>query len=172
MIDSLSSDSLRIQRFLDRVDRRTERLGLNVPQIVDLEKLKSSPPGSFGRGWADFLEQHQLKPLTTGARRKQLHDGVHVLTGFGTDALAEAEVQAFMLGAKFHWVNLALLLGLLRLSHQQSAAAPYAGQSAQGWQRLGQAYQRGCNSRFDPDTWQPELLWERPLTEVQALFGV
>lgn len=76
--------------------------------------VRSRPPGSLGHAWAQHLDDNGLKPFDYGPRRQQLHDGVHVLTGYGTDPLGEAEVQAFLLGARFHPANLVLLLGLLR----------------------------------------------------------
>jgi ubiquinone biosynthesis protein COQ4 len=157
----------RFEKFLNLLDRWTEAKGLNVPQIVEIEKLKSLPNGTFGRIWADFIHENKIQPFTTGSRRKQLHDGVHVLTGYAIDPIGEAEVQAFLLGAKFTVANLMLGLGLLRmiytnLNHQQQFS----------WGRLQKAYQRGCESNFDPDTWQPELLWNLPLIDVQKIFNV
>ncbi|MBD1929549.1 hypothetical protein H6F74_25400 [Trichocoleus sp. FACHB-90] len=35
-------------------------LGRNVPQIVEIEKLRSLPETSFGRTLADFLDSHHL----------------------------------------------------------------------------------------------------------------
>ncbi|MGM3307751.1 hypothetical protein ACSQ6I_17570 [Anabaena sp. WFMT] len=157
----------RIQKFLDLLDRFTEVKGLNVAQIVDIEKLISLPHGTFGRTWADFLNQNNLQPFITGTRRKQLHDGVHVLTGYATDPIGEAEVQAFLLGAKFTVANLMLGLGLLRMIYTN---LNYPKKLT--WERLQKAYQRGCQSNFDPDTWQPELLWQLSLTDVQGLFCV
>ncbi|MBW4488011.1 MAG: ubiquinone biosynthesis protein COQ4 [Trichocoleus desertorum ATA4-8-CV12] len=69
-----------------------------VPTIVNLALSRSLPTGTFGGAWADFLDQNGRSPLTTGFRHKQLHDGIHILTGYGSDSLAEAEVQAFLLG--------------------------------------------------------------------------
>jgi ubiquinone biosynthesis protein Coq4 len=157
----------RLQEALDLLDCIAEAQGQNVPQIVEIEKLRFLPTGTFGRTWVDFLNEHNLKPLTTGSRRKQLHDGVHLITGYGTDVIGEAEIQAFLLGTKFSITNLILGLGLLRviyenLNYQQHFT----------WSRLWQAYQRGRHSHFDPDRWQPELLWHLPLTDVQALFSL
>ncbi|OUL23580.1 hypothetical protein BV375_25950 [Nostoc sp. 106C] len=155
----------RLQQLLDLLDRQAEVHGLAVPQIVYIEKLRVLPLGTFGRTLADFLEQNNLKPFTTGPRRKQLHDGIHVITGYGTDFIGEAEVQAFLLGTKFQLINLMLGLALLRII--------YKNQPQQlNWDRLWQAYQRGYHSHLDPDTWQPELLWHLPLADVQALCGL
>jgi ubiquinone biosynthesis protein Coq4 len=144
-------------------------LGLNVPQVIDMDSLRSLPAGSFGRSWADFLIQHQLQAFATGARRKQLHDGIHVLTGYDTDPIGEAEVQAFLLGAKFHAFHIILLAGLLRpLRYQMRQNS-----SNLTWRevrsRLRRAYDRGCQSHFDVDAWQPELLWEQSLERVRTL---
>jgi ubiquinone biosynthesis protein COQ4 len=157
----------RLQQFLDFLDSIAEARGRTVPQIVEIEKLRSLPAGTFGRTWADFLHEHNLKPFTTGGRRKQLHDGIHILTGYGTDPINEAEVQAFLLGAKFQIFHIILGLGILRVIYKN---LDYRQQFS--WDRLWKAYQRGRNSHFDPDTWQPELLWHLPLTDVQALFSV
>jgi ubiquinone biosynthesis protein COQ4 len=161
-----NSDS-RIARFLNAIDRLSDALGTSVLPIVDLEKLRSLPSGTFGRAWADSLDQHHLQPFTTGPRRKQLHDGVHILTGYGTDAIGEAEVQAFLLGAKFHLVHVILGLGLLRQVRQQSS---FSHDSVK--LRLQQAYWRGQRSQFDVDNWQPELMWSLSLDEVRSRVGI
>ncbi|MEH2261325.1 Coq4 family protein [Nostoc sp.] len=156
----------RLQQVLDLIDRVAVAQGRDVPQIVEIERLRFLPTGTFGRTWANFLNEHNLQPFTTGSRRKQLHDGIHVLTGYGVDLIGEAEVQAFLLGTKFSTSNLMLGLGLLRVIHKNLNS-----QQQFSWDRLWQAYQRGCNFHLDPDTWQPELLWHLPLTDVQSLFS-
>ena len=154
-----------IQLFFYLIDRITAAQGLNREQIVDINKLRLLPKGTFGRAWADFLDQNNLQPLTSGSRRKQLHDGVHVLTGYGSDTIGEAEVQAFLLGAKFTIFNLAIALGLLPIIYKRLPV-----QTRFIKDRIWQAYQRGLKCQFDPDSWEPELLWSKTLTDVQALF--
>lgn len=158
--------------FIAFNDRLAERRGLTVPPIVDIAYLRSLPVGTFGRAWADFLEHNHLQPLATGTRRKQLHDGIHVLTGYGSDLLGEAEVQAFLLGAKFGWLNLALSLGLLRLLAQRSHLQDPAITPKLLWNHLLKAYQRGQRSHLDPDAWQPEPLWQLPLAEARSQLGI
>lgn len=136
----------RAQRFLALTDRVAEITGRSVPQIVDLATLQACPTGTLGYCWAAFLDRNQLHPLTSGTRRKQLHDGVHILTGYGTDTLGEAEVQAFLLGATFSLPNLLIGLGLLR-AIQRSARFTETVKS-----RLWNAYQRGQAAQFDPDS--------------------
>ncbi|MGD1901396.1 MAG: Coq4 family protein [Geitlerinemataceae cyanobacterium] len=148
-----------------------ERLGRSHPPIVDLPALRSLPPGSFGRAWADHLDEHGLKPLDRGMRRQQLHDGVHTLTGYGIDPLGEGEVQMFLLGAKFRPVHLLLMAGIVRgLKQQRRATGEPSRETVRS--RLKAAYQRGRTANFDPDGWQPETLWSRSLEDVRAEFGL
>lgn len=173
------SPASRIQQFLNLLNSFTENLGMNVPQIVNFEKLHSLKTETFGRAWVDFLEENELKPLTSGSRRQQLYHGIHILTGYGIDVVGQAELQAFLLGAKFRPANLLLLLRLLQIiSENYGEIYPhisdrYAYQECQNLQkRLWKAYQRGRYSLLDPDKWEPELLWNFPLVEVRTLFRV
>jgi ubiquinone biosynthesis protein Coq4 len=120
------------------------------------------PEGTFGRAWADHIDRNQLTPFPQGPRRKQLHDGIHVLTGYGTDALGEAELQAFLLGTQFKLANFLLLLGFLRFTYKDSHLK----------KRLWQAYQRGRQSYFNSDIWQPERLWLVSLEKVRDVYRV
>lgn len=166
-------------RLLKAVGWLGDRLGISSPAVVNLAYLRSLPPGSFGRAWADHLDGAGLEPLDYGPRRQQLHDGLHVLTGYGTDPLGEGEVQAFLLGIQFRPIHGLLLLGVLRGLRQQRQAGDLPLSPQQVGQRLRQAYERGqrCSkhpasgsSGFDPDTWQPETLWTESLADVQRRF--
>ncbi|MGP1383860.1 MAG: Coq4 family protein [Thainema sp.] len=161
-----SAIATRAQRFLALTDRIADITGRSVPQIVDLSRLRTYSPGTLGHCWAEFLDRNQLQPLTSGPRRKQLHDGVHVLTGYGTDTLGEAEVQAFLLGATFSLPNALIGLGLLHSIRRSS------GLSDKVRSRLWQAYQRGQAAQFDPDSWQPETLWAESLETIQRQFAI
>lgn len=143
---------------------------------IDLEQLRYYPPGSFGRAWADVLDQHGLEPFTVGPRRLQLHDGVHALLGYGVDFIDEARVQAFLLGTENRTkpLNIAVLALLYRKIEKQLQKAQLDHQKSRRiiLKALWQAYQRGRNSKFNPDTWEPEKLWHLPLQEVRAKFQV
>ncbi len=167
---TVPSNGVFLDRFLHLVDQVGDRLGLNVPPVVDIEQLHRLPINTLGRLLADFLDQQQLTPFQTGPRRKQLHDSIHVLTGYGADPIGEAEVQAFLLGAKFHLAHLILGGGLLRVIHRRVTHLPLLNAAIR--QRLWAAYWRGRDSTFDVDTWQPEAQWHLPLSQVQALFHV
>ena len=165
MMQELTTHPVNTQRFFDFIDGFAEARGTSVPQIVELEKLRSFEQGTLGRAWADFLDENNLQPLTTGMRRKQLHDGIHVITGYGSDLIGEAEVQAFLLGAKFGLFNLLIGIGLLRGIYKR---LPDKTQEAK--ERMWKAYQRGQKSQLNPNKWEPELLWNLSLTEVRAMF--
>jgi ubiquinone biosynthesis protein COQ4 len=162
----------RVERFLQLLGWVNDHLGRNVPAIVELDDLRSLPPGTLGHAWAEHLDVNGLKPFDSGPRRQQLHDGVHVLTGYGTDPVGEAEVQAFLLGAKFRLAHVILGLGLLWAIQRQRRHKMFSLSQAEVRSRLMTAYHRGRNSQFDPDAWQPETLWEQSLVGVQSLFGL
>ena len=133
--------------------------------LVPLAKLSNFPKGTFGKTWADFVDRHQLTPFDYGPRRPQFHDGIHVLTGYGVDILGEAQVQAFLLGAKWHPLNLIFGLAL-------SKKAKTVVDQTQLRQSLISAYQRGRASHFDPDTWEPKRYWHLPLETVRNQLNI
>ncbi|MEO0431752.1 MAG: hypothetical protein AAF151_08645 [Cyanobacteria bacterium J06656_5] len=167
----------RAQRLTQRITWLSDWLGMSESPIVDAVYLRHLPEGTFGRTWIDALDMAELAPMSDGSRRQQLHDGVHTLTGYGTDLLGEAQVQAFLMGAKFRLFH-GVLLGQMLL-----AVALFKPGAGRGSQREGltvklmlhnlkQAYQRGRGSQFDPDCWQPENLWHLALIDVRAMFKI
>jgi ubiquinone biosynthesis protein COQ4 len=163
---SSNQSDLLVQYFIKTIDLLTDLTGANVSQIVNISELRSLPIETFGYCWSGFLEQHQLQPFIKGIRRKQLHDGLHVLTGYGVDRLGEAELQAFLCGASsqsiFAILHIILMLGLIH-------STPLA---AQNVKRLQAAFRRGHQSTFKSATWQPEKLWHLPLSEVKSKFKI
>jgi ubiquinone biosynthesis protein COQ4 len=153
-----------IQRLLDVIDFGSKIFGLDVPQIVHIETLCAMPEASFGRAWAEFLDANHLAPPTSGLRRKQLHDGVHVLTGYGSDFIGEAQLQAFMLGTKWEPANAALLFMIMRGARENGVLIAR--------KTLSEAYQRGRCSLFDPDRWPAEKLWDLPLSCVRTCMNL
>jgi ubiquinone biosynthesis protein COQ4 len=164
----MDSNMPSFQLFFQTVDNLAIALDLDVPQIVVPEKLKLLSIGTLGRTLADFLTTNNLKPLTGGFRRKQLHDSVHVLTGYETDLIGEAEIQAFLLGAKFHFAQIVIGSGLLYLIHRRMPNHSLGSLK----NRLTAAFDRGRNSTFNVDTWQPELQWQLPITEVRKIYSL
>lgn len=166
-----SNDSLvLLDPLLETIDRLSDIFGRSVPAIARLDELRDLPPGSLGRSLVEFFDQHQLQPFTTGPRRKQLHDSIHVLTGYGTDPIGEAELQAFLLGAHFHLANAALGFGLCAAIRYRRRLGSIEQSPVVVRQRLRTAYWRGVQSCFNPDAWQPEQEWALPLEQVRWLY--
>ena len=168
-----------VDRLVRTVVRISDKLGKSEPTIVDTDHLRQLPKGTFGRTWIDQMDATGLTPFKQGPRRLQLHDGIHILTGYKTDPLGEAEVQAFLLGAKFrafHGVILSQMILAVALFK------PVARRVGQGYpegfgfpefmQHIKQAYRLGKQSNIDPDKWEPEKLWDKPFEEVRSLFNV
>lgn len=164
----MESNMLGFQRFFQTVDNLAIVLDLEAPQIVFPDQLKLLPIRTLGHTLADFLATNNLQPLTGGFRRKQLHDTVHVLTGYGTDLIGEAEVQAFLLGAKFHLAQIVIGSGLLYLIHRKMPNHSLGSLKT----KLTAAFDRGRNSTFDVDTWQPESEWHLPVAQVRQIYSL
>jgi hypothetical protein len=83
-------------------------------------------------------------------------------------------VQAFLVGVenKTKPVNMALLtLSTLKVLKQLKEAGLDNHKSYQIiFRSLKQAYERGKNSTFNPDTWQPEIMLDQPITKVRKYF--
>jgi ubiquinone biosynthesis protein COQ4 len=157
-----------LQPFLTLLDRTTEVMGLHVQTIVDLEYLRSLPSDSFGKAWANHLDESNLLPFSAGVRLKQIHDGVHVLTGYDTTPLGEAQVQLFLLGTKFRIRHIVLCLGLLRPILRGLRLNRTMDHLPEVVRSLWEAFQRGQQASFDIETWQPELSWDVPIDIVCA----
>lgn len=161
-----------IPRLLDAIGHVQDFLGVNADPIADLDTLRQLPSGTFGRAWADFIDENQLSPFSKGIRRQQLHDGIHVLTSYGSDLVGEAQVQAFLLGAKFRLLNAIIAAGFWRRLQRARSLGECGLSRTEIRDRLWQAYQRGRTSKLDPDAWRPEELWELPLARVRANFAI
>ncbi|XFA73305.1 Coq4 family protein [Thermosynechococcaceae cyanobacterium Okahandja] len=157
----------RFYRFLGIIDTLTHWLGMSEAQIIHLDFLASLPEHTFGHDLAAFYQREKLTPFTTGPRRKQLHDATHVLTGYGTDLVGEAELQAFLLGISFTPLNALLKRQTVRRIRQLDLLSAAALE-----ERLNAAYQRGQRSRFDPNTWPVERQWYLPAPQVRRIYGL
>lgn len=153
-------------RFFARIDRLGALTNLNVAPLFDPKDLQSLSPDTMGRVLIDFLARNQIHPLLTGPRRKQLHDVIHVVTGYGTDLPGELEVQLFLWGATRVPIHLILSAGLLLLESHPDLSHPDL------VQRLQLAHQRGTRSTLHPDRWHPETQWHLPLSQVRHSLGI
>ncbi|AFZ43148.1 hypothetical protein PCC7418_0939 [Halothece sp. PCC 7418] len=155
----------KLPKFLIGLRQYHQKQHPDATPLVPLSELRRLPVGTFGRTWADFVETNHLTPFDYGLRRPQYHDGVHVLTGYGVDPLGEAQVQAFLLGAKWHPINLIFGLALSKKARRTIG-------KVQLRKALLSAYQRGRASTFNPDTWTPEKYWHLSLETVQKYFQI
>lgn len=145
---------------------------------VDLPALRALPTGTLGRTFAEFLDANQLDPAslptmsvsTDGeymrAHMLESHDIWHTITGFGTDVAGELGLQAFSLAQVGSPFALGIVTGglantLLYAMHERDTRLRAV---VRGW-LLGK--------RSRPLFGAPwASLWEVPLTEVRARYGV
>jgi len=59
----------RVERLLQVFGWVTDRLDLNVPPIVEMDYLRSLPPGTLGHAWAEHLDASGLAPFVRGPPR-------------------------------------------------------------------------------------------------------
>lgn len=104
---------------------RLQKLDPVVPSI-DHEVLRTLPRGTFGRRYADFLDDNGLHPFVVTeltspevmgrnlhwARYSLIHDMCHVLLGAGADLVGEMKVYGFSVAQRYA-LSLAMFLPLV-----------------------------------------------------------
>lgn len=146
---------------------------------IDLDALRRLPPGSFGRTYADFLDERRLTPLIISpelgaevarnpfaVRYAATHDMFHTVLGFDTSLAGEAGVYAFAAAQKYlrrgDWlVAFARVVYTLRRPWQ--------------WRQIRAAVERGRALGLRARmllAFRFEEHWERPLAELRAELGV
>lgn len=146
-----------------------QRTGTRSSALIDWHYLDQLEEGSLGQALVAHLQHHQLQPFASGPRQMQLHDTVHVLTGYGVDLLGELEVQAFLLGCEGRPAHIVLGLGLL---HKIVWDQTLGSDPQTVWQRAYTAFQRGRQSSFDPRRWNPQEAWHLPLDQIRQDLGL
>ena len=92
-----------------------------LPVLSDLEFLAALPEGSLGREYARFMEEEELsvtdfaeaslasmseldygdrRAWTLAQRLRDMHDLIHVVSGYGRDLLGEMAVLSFSSGSR------------------------------------------------------------------------
>ncbi len=159
---------------------------------ISLEALADMPEGSVGRGYHGFLTENGLeKNLAVNYRMLhdamaaagqldrmpaelkyaiirgfQIHDILHVITGYTPRALHELSLQAFCLAQlQFPYFGMWMSTTTSRMTFlHPEAIVPVMDAITQGWQ-----YGRGVrNLQFA----QWETMFESPLAEVRSRYGV
>ena len=168
--------------FLARMTtRQREQLASLDPLIpaIDMAALRALPKGSFGRAYADFLDDHQLGPFTLSAempgdvvarnahwaRYALVHDMLHVLLGYGPDLAGEMGVYAFTLAQRLSWVFwLYLPLALLIMPILAPHRIPRMIRNFRRGYRLGRALDNQIALSLD-------RRFAEPLEQVRATLG-
>lgn len=145
---------------------------------VDLAALRATPEGSLGRAFATHLDANGLDPGSlpyyahddvhswVPAHLTETHDVWHALTGFGADVAGELGLQTFYL-AQFPSRLASALLAVGFMKFAAGGDVPYEkmmNEIARGWV-LGHRAKGIFGVRWDE-------LWEVPLVEVRARFGI
>ncbi|XOV85580.1 MAG: Coq4 family protein [bacterium] len=165
--------------------------GYFAPQI-ELETLQQMPMGSLGRGYYEFLSDNGLeKNLATNYKQLhdymassgqldrmpepiryaiirgfQIHDILHVVTGYTPNGLHELALQAFCLAQlQFPYFGMWMATTTARMTFlQPDSIVPVMDAITQGWQ-----YGRTTpNLQFE--RW--EDLFEQPLSEIRERYSI
>lgn len=144
------------------------------PKPIDLDALEKLPVGSLGHTYASQLRAQGLTPEslidTTPIhtpqdyvvhRLRETHDIVHVITGFGTDAVGELGLQAFNLAQIRSPLAVMLIFGgLLKSLQDDEPLEPLLRALARGFE-LGLRTPCLLACRLEDG-------WERSLADWQA----
>jgi len=180
LADNLDDPEL-MQQFVDAIarDPRGARALRERPRVrVDLDALDRLPAGTLGREFANLMRAAGLDPNDlphrpasneheyVKAHMFETHDIWHVVTGFRTDEAGELGLQAFYLAQlPARLAPLLLAIGMANtFFYKFEDAGVRMDEIARGWQlgkRSGQLFGTDWNA-----------LWDRPLTEVRAMFGL
>lgn len=185
IVAALSGDTqLRIARRLAQSEtgQKLLREGKSLlPVLVDRERLRSLPEDSLGRAYLQFCERAGItadglvaasregdmsalgeEEQFVHARMRDIHDLLHVVTGYQTDLVGEASVLAFTV-AQTRNPGIALIVALAYLRPR--------GPLHNARQVVRQAFGRGRRA-----AWLPAADWEtllaRPLSEVRRELGL
>lgn len=185
IVAALSGDTqLRIARRLGQSEagQKLLREGRSLlPVLLDRARLRTLPEESLGRAYLQFCERHGItadglvaasregdmsalsqEEQFVHARMRDIHDLMHVVTGYQTDLVGEASVLAFTV-AQTKNPGVALIVALAYLRPR----GPLRNARAV----LRQAFGRGRRAG-----WLPAADWEallsRPLIEVRRELGL
>jgi ubiquinone biosynthesis protein COQ4 len=141
--------------------RISRRVGVLVPALDRLSRL---PEGSLGHAYTQYMQVRGLRQIRVGHPRAQLHDVMHVLTGYDTDFSGEGELQGFLLGVKPPWRNWLVINNLGGITY-------YLARGRRP-RRFWRAVRRGWRSRIDPDSFPIQTLWALPLADVRRRYRI
>lgn len=144
---------------------------------LDLAMLRELPVGTLGRALAQYYADNGIKPFENSypirteveylaQRYRDLHDVVHVVTGYGTDAIGELELQVFVLGnVGFRRTILTVVAAAIVRPFGLPPIWNFAG-------RLKAAYDRGRRSEEIVMSPRYEHLWSLTIEQVRERVGL
>jgi len=199
MIGALSGKSMErfMSRFLSTPRGREilEREQSLLEVLTDRERLMAMPEGSFGRIYAEWLEREQISAeglvaasvaaaqgdrerdgpyFVLGCRVREMHDLLHVITGYGRDLVGEVGVLAFTYGQMKHsgigfLLAVAYVRSLFGGGGQTLATNREAGVAMR--EQLREGYRRGRQAEWIVGAdW--EALLGLPMDELRRRFQI
>lgn len=143
---------------------------------VDLEALGRLAEGTMGHAFARYFADNKIQPFESpyevrndvdylAKRYRETHDLTHILTGYGTDALGEMEVQAFAIG------NLGLRSGAVILAFAALLRPHGLPPIWRYSDRLRTAFRRGRQAK-KVVALRYERHWESKVADVQRLLEI
>ena len=162
----------------------TERRLIDI--LDDHDTLKQLPAGTVGRAYVDFMEREGLSAAGLeaeyakftvkgsrfedgidryGDRQRDTHDLLHILTGYGRDALGEQCVLAFTYAQnRSLGIGFIAYAGGFELKRRVARSAPIFGAVREG-HRIGNAAKNIVHEDI-------EALLREPLAEARKRLGI
>ncbi|MET0286543.1 MAG: Coq4 family protein [Polyangiales bacterium] len=144
---------------------------------IDLVGLRTLPEGTLGKLLAHYYEENGIAPFASpyparndveylAKRYRELHDMVHIVTGYGTDPISELELQAFVYGnlGLRHPVLILTLTGIF-MPMQLPPIWTY-------FPKLRAAYRHGKASADVALRPRYERYWSTPIEDVRRAVGL
>jgi ubiquinone biosynthesis protein COQ4 len=144
---------------------------------IDLAALRTLPQGTLGNMLAQYYQDNGIEPFESpypvrtdveylSKRYREIHDVVHLITGYGTDPISEMELQAFVLG-NVGFRQAVMILGFAAVLRTDGLPPiwTYA-------DKLKAAYRRGRLSKDVVLSPRYERYWASPIDEVRAQVGL
>ena len=144
---------------------------------LDLTALQQLPEGTLGKALGHYYEKNGITPFVSSypvrndveylaKRYREVHDTLHIVTGYGTDSISELELQAFVAGnLGLRHPILILVLTALFMPLDVPPVWKY-------FDKLRAAYQRGRQSEDVALKPRYEHFWSSKLDDVRQIVGV
>jgi ubiquinone biosynthesis protein COQ4 len=144
---------------------------------LDLAALRALPEATLGHMLAQYYADNGIEPFESpypvrtdveylAKRYREIHDVVHLITGYGTDPIGEMELQAFVLG-NIGFRQAVMILGFAAVLRTDGLPPIWAYAD-----KLKAAYRRGRASKEVVLSPRYERYWESPVDVVRTEVGL